>query len=100
MLSQHQAIRRDHISVLVRDGDTTFFLAGDTSYSQALMLAGKVDGVCADEEVSRATLGAIQRFAQESPTVYLPTHDPGSAIRLVSGLTVESSTGVQGMRAG
>jgi glyoxylase-like metal-dependent hydrolase (beta-lactamase superfamily II) len=83
---------RDHISVLVRDGDTTFFLAGDTSYSQALMLAGKVDGVCADEEVSRATLSAIQRLAQESSTVYLPTHDPGSATRLASGRTVECPT--------
>jgi N-acyl homoserine lactone hydrolase len=81
---------RDHISVLAQDGDTTFFLAGDTSYNQALMLAGKVDGVCADEEVSRATLGAIRRLAKERPTVYLPTHDPGSAIRLASGRTVAS----------
>ena len=89
---------RDHLSVLAQDGDTTFFLAGDTSYSQALMLAGKVDGVCADEEVSRATLGAIQRLARESPTVYLPTHDPESAIRLASGLRVNKSSGAQGMR--
>ena len=79
----------DHISVLARDGDTTFFLAGDTSYSEALMLAGKVDGVSADERISAATLQAIRRLAEGSPTVYLPTHDPGSAGRLASRSVIE-----------
>jgi glyoxylase-like metal-dependent hydrolase (beta-lactamase superfamily II) len=74
----------DHISVVVRDGDTTYFLAGDTSYNEALMLAGKLDGVCADEEVSAATLDAIRRFTQSGPTVYLPTHDPDAAHRLAN----------------
>ena len=48
----------DHISVIVEDGDTTFFLAGDTSYNEKLMLAGKLDGVSADEQISGATLDA------------------------------------------
>jgi len=73
-----------HISVLAHDGDITFFLAGDTSYNQDLMLAGQVDGVSTDEDVSRATLGAIQHLARKHPTVYLPTHDPQSAVRLAS----------------
>lgn len=73
-----------HISVLVRDGDITFFLAGDTSYNEDLMLAGKADGVSADEYVSQATLRAIQRLVRERPTVYLPTHDPQSAVRLAA----------------
>jgi N-acyl homoserine lactone hydrolase len=58
------------------------FLAGDTSYDERLMLAGKVDGVSADEDVSVATLNAIGRFAKTQPTVYLPTHDSESAARL------------------
>jgi N-acyl homoserine lactone hydrolase len=74
----------DHVSVVVRDGDTTFFLAGDTSYNEELMLAGKVDGVSADEHVSIATLGNINRLIQAGPTVYLPTHDPNSGDRLAS----------------
>jgi glyoxylase-like metal-dependent hydrolase (beta-lactamase superfamily II) len=73
---------RDHISVLAQDGDTTFFLAGDASYNETLMLAGRVDGVSADEQVSSATLRAMGRLANERPTVYLPTHDPDSAMRL------------------
>jgi N-acyl homoserine lactone hydrolase len=74
----------DHVSILVQDDDTTFFLAGDTSYNESLMLAGRVDGVSPDERVSTATLDAIKSFARSRPTVYLPTHDPQSAARLAS----------------
>ena len=72
----------DHISVVVEDGDTSYFLAGDTSYTEQLMLAGKLDGVSADEAVTGATLDTIGRFAESRPTVYLPTHDPQAADRL------------------
>ena len=72
----------DHVSVLVQEDDATLFLAGDASYTEALMLAGKVDGVSADDHVSSATLDAIGRFSRSRPTIYLPTHDPQSAVRL------------------
>lgn len=75
----------DHLSVLVHQEDgTTHFLAGDTSYNETLMLAGRVDGVSADERTSSATLDTIRSFAQAHPTVYLPTHDPLSAARLAN----------------
>jgi N-acyl homoserine lactone hydrolase len=70
-----------HVSVLVYDGDVVLLLAGDTSYTQDLMLAGKVDGVSPNAATSRGTLAAINGFAAEQPTVYLPTHDPGSGMR-------------------
>jgi N-acyl homoserine lactone hydrolase len=72
----------DHISVIIQDSEITYFLAGDTSYNEELMLAGKLDGVSADEQVSGGTLDAIRRFIQSRPTVYLPTHDPQAADRL------------------
>jgi glyoxylase-like metal-dependent hydrolase (beta-lactamase superfamily II) len=72
----------DHVSVVVQDGDTNYFLAGDTSYNERLMLAGKLDGVTADEQVTGATLDAIRRFTRSHRTVYLPTHDPEAAARL------------------
>jgi N-acyl homoserine lactone hydrolase len=72
------------LSVLVEDGDTMLFLAGDTSYDERLMLAGKVDGVSANENVSIAKLKAIGRFAKTRPIVYLPTHDSRSATRLAN----------------
>ena len=74
----------DHVSIIVRDGDISYFLAGDASYNEELMLAGKLDGVTADEQVTRATLDTIRRFCQSRPTVYLPTHDPGCADRLAN----------------
>ena len=70
-----------------REGEgaiSPYFLAGDTSYDEKLMLAGKLDGVSADERVSSATLDAIRHFVQSRPTVYLPTHDPQAAARLAS----------------
>jgi glyoxylase-like metal-dependent hydrolase (beta-lactamase superfamily II) len=82
-----------HISVVALDGDTAYFLAGDTSYNEQLMLAGKLDGACTDERVCTATLDAIRRFAQSRPTVYLPTHDPRAADRLASRQLAGAATG-------
>ena len=72
----------DHVSVLVENEGITYVLAGDTSYNERLMLADQIDGVCADDDVARATLGAIRRLSRDRPTVYLPSHDPESAKRL------------------
>jgi glyoxylase-like metal-dependent hydrolase (beta-lactamase superfamily II) len=79
-----------HVSVLVQ-GSTSFLLAGDTSYTQGLLLQDKVDGVSPDEEVSRATLGRIRELARERPLVYLPSHDPESEARLAAGATLSSA---------
>jgi N-acyl homoserine lactone hydrolase len=80
----------DHLSVLVRDEGITYVLAGDTSYDERLMLAGRIDGVSADDDVARATLSAIRSLARDRPTVYLPTHDPESANRLASRRVVDA----------
>jgi glyoxylase-like metal-dependent hydrolase (beta-lactamase superfamily II) len=71
-----------HLSVIALDEGIAYVIAGDTSYTEALMLAGQVDGVSADEATAQATLTSLQRFAAERPVVYLPTHDPESAERL------------------
>jgi hypothetical protein len=58
------------------------FLAGDSSYTQELMLRKKVDGVGADEEAERLTHERIRAFAAATPTVYLVAHDPETGGRL------------------
>jgi glyoxylase-like metal-dependent hydrolase (beta-lactamase superfamily II) len=78
----------NHISVLVQDGDTTLFLAGDTSYDESLMLSGRVDGISASDRVAGSTLSSIKDFVQKRPSIYLPTHDPQSAARLVNRCAV------------
>ncbi|MGC2400650.1 MAG: N-acyl homoserine lactonase family protein [Acidobacteriaceae bacterium] len=70
-----------HVSVLVC-GTPSFFLAGDTSYTEGLLLEGKVDGVSPDLAVASKTLSQILAFAEEQTVVYLPSHDPESATRL------------------
>lgn len=74
-----------HLSVIVQDGARTVFLAGDASYTEALMLAGRVDGISPDEGMARDTLDRIGRFVAERPVIYLPTHDPAAAQRLAAG---------------
>lgn len=71
-----------HFSVVVEDGDTAFLFAGDTSYTEKLMLDGVVDGVSADVAAGHDSLARIQRLTAERPTIYLPTHDPLAPARL------------------
>lgn len=78
----------NHVSVIVEDDDAAIFLAGDTSYTEATMLAGKADGVSPDQAAARRTLGAIREFASSRPTVYLPAHDPDGAARFARRQTV------------
>lgn len=82
----------DHLSIIVEDGDAAVFLAGDASYTEENMLAARVDGVSADERAALTTLERIKRFTAGQPTIYLPTHDPGSAQRLATRRTVPGST--------
>jgi len=79
-----------HVSVVVR-GSPSFFLAGDTSYNQHLLLAGKVDGVSPSEAISLQTMSRIVALAKEQQLVYLPSHDPESEQRLVQGSVIEYS---------
>ena len=77
-----------HLSVIVLEDDHALFLAGDTSYSQPLMLEEAVDGVAPDEQASRKTLQRIHAYTQQVPTVYLPSHDPEARERLFQRQTV------------
>ncbi len=79
-----------HVSVVVNDDHgPLIFLAGDTSYTEDLLLQGVVDGVCPDESVSQATNDRIRALAKVRPVVYLPTHDPASAERLATLATLD-----------
>jgi glyoxylase-like metal-dependent hydrolase (beta-lactamase superfamily II) len=84
-----------HVSVIAVDGDVCYFLAGDTTYTQQTLIEGKVDGVSPNEAVSLRTMQAIMRLAQDRLMIYLPTHDPESANRLVNGITVPATEIVQ-----
>ena len=80
-----------HASMLVC-GDPSFLLAGDTSYTQDLLLARKIDGVSPDPRVTRRTHERILGLARERPLVYLPSHDPASASRLAQCSVLEAGS--------
>lgn len=71
-----------HVSVVVEENGAALLFAGDTSYEETTMLEGTADGVTQDPATARATLARIRELCAARPTVYLPTHDPGSANRL------------------
>jgi hypothetical protein len=68
--------------VLVDEVDHTVFLAGDSSYTQDLLLCRTVDGVGPDEQAERITHQRILDYVAENPTVYLVAHDPDTSVRL------------------
>lgn len=74
-----------HLSVIVRDGDHSLFLAGDTSYTEGHLVAEQVDGVSSlggGEAAALSTIRRIRAYARDRSMVYLPSHDPDSARRL------------------
>lgn len=73
-----------HLSVVVRDRDITYFIAGDASYNEANIRHERTDGVTFQPDVALKTLQAIKQFAANEPTIVLPCHDPGSVMRLAN----------------
>jgi glyoxylase-like metal-dependent hydrolase (beta-lactamase superfamily II) len=78
-----------HVSVAVQTDNVTYFLAGDTSYTQTLMQQGIPDGVGTAESIN--TLRLIQQFTSCFPTVYLPSHGADARRRLNEKITVNSN---------
>ncbi len=71
-----------HVSVIVKVDGISYFLAGDTSYFEELLLERHPDGVSPNIEAAIGTMDKILRYAEAEPTVYLPSHDPLSEDRL------------------
>jgi N-acyl homoserine lactone hydrolase len=78
------------IGVLIDEGERSVFLAGDSSYTQALMLRSKPDGVGADDRAEQLTHERIRAYAAGNPTVYLVAHDPDTGARLAERRFVHS----------
>jgi len=77
-----------HVSVIVTLEDVNYFLAGDTSYSEENLLQKIPDGVSPNPNQAVETMQNILSFAKQRPTVYLPSHDPNSGLRLKDKQTI------------
>lgn len=77
-----------HLSVILVETDQSFFFAGDATYTEELLISGMVDGIGPDPRAQRQTHRRILAYAQQDPTIYLPSHDPGSKTRLEDRATI------------
>jgi len=83
------------MSVALDLGQQVVFFAGDTSYTEANLHAGVVDGVSSlggGEEAAARTLRRIRELAAMRKLVYLPAHDPESASRLAESMAVPAES--------
>ena len=84
------------LAVLVEEeDDVAVLLAGDSSYTEKLMVQGAIDGVSPSDDDARQTLARIRSLADERPLVYLPSHDPESIDRLHWRVTVGSGDRIE-----
>ena len=72
----------DHVSVIVKTSGRDYFLAGDATYTEGQLLERRVDGISPNPKIAVATIDRICDYLASTPTVYLPAHDPATAIRL------------------
>jgi glyoxylase-like metal-dependent hydrolase (beta-lactamase superfamily II) len=79
---------RGHVSLVVRDDDVSYFVSGDVTYSQELLVRGVVDGITYSIPTSLRSMRAVQAYARSQPTVLLPSHDPESMNRLANRDTI------------
>ncbi len=81
-----------HISVIcIDDQDRHVMLAGDVTDTLEQLLAKRADAIGPDPKAHVATLERILEHCRAHPTVYLPSHDPGSAERLAGSVTVAAA---------
>ena len=77
-----------HVSVAVVEEGVTTLIAGDASYCEANLIAGRIDGISASEGRARASLANINQLAIDRPVLFLPAHDPQTPARLAERATV------------
>lgn len=74
-----------HLSVIVRSGDYYAVLAGDMAYSEHALQHRIFDGVTADLDIAKQTMEQMSAFLRTQQAIFMPSHDPQSAIRLEAG---------------
>lgn len=71
-----------HCSVLLKMDGVHIMFAADICYTQQQLLQGGFPGNNTSNKTAAATYNTVKLFAQQNPTVFLPSHDPGAADRL------------------
>jgi glyoxylase-like metal-dependent hydrolase (beta-lactamase superfamily II) len=77
---------KGHCSVLAVPEDHSYFFAGDVTYDQQQLVDGTFAGAHQDFKLAKNTYYNIKKYATQNRTVYLPSHDSQSAVRLISDI--------------
>ncbi|NBB73798.1 MAG: MBL fold metallo-hydrolase [Bacteroidetes bacterium] len=80
-----------HLSVILVEDGLSILFAGDASYTEQLLMAQQADGIGPDPHVQQETHRAILDYAEQHPTVYLPSHDPGAKERLENRIPINTN---------
>ena len=74
-----------HQSVLLLHEGRTYLFAGDASFSEDHLRSGVRQGIALAPALARETNRRLIDYMSESPTIYLPSHDPEAGVRLRNG---------------
>ncbi|RMG79304.1 MAG: N-acyl homoserine lactonase family protein [Chloroflexi bacterium] len=78
-----------HQSMILRDGDFSFFFAGDLTFDEGQLQRKTLAGIIEKFEPARRSIDKARSYIKRRPTVYLPSHDPDSSRRLAEGIITE-----------
>lgn len=81
----------NHVSVIAMSDEVDYILAGDTCYTQSLLLKQQPDGISMNRKIAKETLSKIVQYVQSKPTIYLSSHDPDAGQRLKDHQIVDVS---------
>jgi glyoxylase-like metal-dependent hydrolase (beta-lactamase superfamily II) len=79
---------KGHCSVLAIPEDHSYFFAGDVTYDQQQLVDETFAGAHQDFKLAKNTYQSIKKYATENKTVYLPSHDSHSAVRLIGDISL------------
>jgi len=71
-----------HSSVIFKTDEFDILFGGDISYNQEQIINHELAGINADYSKSKRTYNNLNSYGDKFKTIYLPTHDADSAIRL------------------
>jgi N-acyl homoserine lactone hydrolase len=71
-----------HQSVLLLENGVAYCFAGDAAFTDEQLLRNAVAGICVSPGEARQTYANVRSLAARMPLVFLPSHDPASALRL------------------
>ncbi|MEL7339000.1 MAG: N-acyl homoserine lactonase family protein [Bacteroidota bacterium] len=76
------------VGVLLKAEGQYYLFAGDVSYDQAQLKAGKLSAAHVDYRAASNSMEQVKAFAKRYPTIYLPAHDPLAGQRLAQQQTL------------